>query len=388
MQEIFPQYFASGSSILIWLSIILGLPDRVRLPLNAYLRHAACLVRANAVVAGCSVLLFVGLLAPVHDIVRCTVNRVLYMSYIQSYSKDFDLQHLVEAFTLIPNRREAILLIENHLLWLGTENTYNLRRAAEQIVNDSELVQVVDRQLSKTLFLRCSCSDSSHNLRPRLWIATILPLAEENNSVKRKLQARDYIKDEIDDKSQAFLSILELELHALCSTNGVDRCGIAIDPKVAVSKLEVFFSKHSSQHTHFFQEGLDHLAQYEVSRCNVTAAIGNYRRILEVRKRWWKTSTSKARWGRSPRKLSLFHVFMEMSGNSSQGETKGLVRNLLDRCDGADFRERMEKEVYDKFPEFHNKSKWYEGSFAEQVDGVENFADTVSETYIKQCWNY
>ena len=388
MHEIFPQYIPSGSSIVIWLSLVLGLPDRIKFPLSTYFRRAVCWLRTYPLVAALLIPLFVGLLIPVHDIVRCTINRVLYTQHIQAYGQDSDLQQLIEAFTLIPNRKEAILLIENYFHRLATEDTYNLRKAAEQVIDDPGLKGAVDQQAPNTFFLSCSCEDASHNLHPRLWLATVLPLAEPHNSVTRKLQARKYIKDEVDAKSMMFLSILELELHELCVDGELNRCGIVIDENVVVGRLRVGLADHNLQHTHLYQEGLDHLAQYEVSKCNTSEAIKHYRRLLEVRERFLDANTLKMRWDRRPGKLSLFHVFREIGEKWSSGDTGKLARQLLERCGQNGFENTVKRELYDKFPDFHNRSGWYKGTFAERVDGGGNLADTVSEEYLSQCWNY
>ena len=292
-----------------------------------------------------SVLLSIILFVFVCRIVTCLFVSAQYQAHITQYSSSKDISELIHAFTLVPRRQEAMILVEQHLLSLSAEmDPRTLRNVAKKFVDDAEIQALFDKNAMDANY-HCLCANSRLWLDPTLWYAMVLPMAESHDESVRKKQARQLLADRPDIASRIFTGIINLDLLSSGSPSQ--------DLKDLIKKDDTL------DRSHLIQEALDHFAQYELTKnnCNIEGAVQMYATLLDKRNAVAVAYPNEGMWIRSPRKLSLFHIFRALKHEGRQGETIQKARTLLNRCAGLG--DAIKKRIYDAYPNYQNELPWF-----------------------------
>ena len=382
IQNINRQYAAIELTI-IWFVALLGFPNLVQLPIKlrpqSVLRRISCFFRKSPKLALSMlpiILLF--LYTPIHNIIGCISVKNEYNSHIMRYSEERTLPDLIKAFSLIPQRQEAMILIESHLLSLSTEtDTRQLRNEAKQFLDDKSVKESINVHTRK--YHNCLCEYSKSPLDPKLWYATVLPMAESHHETKRKQEARDLLDGRNDPKARLFSYILALEISRIDKETEIVAAEI-------VEKMEQIIDDDEILDSHLYQEAADHIAQYKISQCAVDEAIDWYYKLLEKRKVLAESDGSNKKWMRTPRKLSLFHIFRAMDSDHRKGETTSEARKLLEHCKNEDLENKLRKEIYEVFGSYQDEDKWYTRTLIRQKG--RNIRDIIKQDYLPNCWKY
>ena len=305
-------------------------------------------------------------------IVSCFSVKAQYQAHITQYSSSKDISELIHAFTLVPRRQEAMILVEQHLFSLSAGMApRTLRNVAKKFVDDAE-IQALFAQNTMDANDHCLCANSRLWLDPTLWYAMVLPMAESLDESERKKQARQLLAGRPDIASRIFTGIID---HDLLPLGGV------VDPYQDLKKL--IKEGDTLYRSHLVQEALDHLAQYELTRndCNIDGAVQMYAMLLDKRKAVADAFGKERIWIRSPRKLSLFHIFRALKYSGREGETIQEARKLLNRCTGL--QEAIKTRIYDVFPSYQDESVWSTNTLVGH-----NFSSESIETQLSSCWLY
>ena len=305
-------------------------------------------------------------------IVSCLSVKAQYQAHITQYSSSKDISELIHAFTLVPRRQETMILFEQHLLSLSAEmDPPTLRKAAEKFVDNAE-IQALFAKNAMDANSHCLCANSDLWLDPTLWYAMVLPMAESHHDTVRKEKARRLLENRPDVASRVFIGIIDLELSSLDrATNAFEKLHNLIKPGKMPDR------------SHLIQEALDHLAQYELTmnNCNLDRAVQRYATLLQKREAVARAFPKEGMWIRSPRKLSLFHIFRALKHEGRQGETIQEARTLLNHCDGL--RDAIQRGIYDVFPSYQSESSW----FTNTLVGPGVSSDAI-EARSSSCWSY
>lgn len=305
-------------------------------------------------------------------IVSCFSVKAQYQAHITQYSSSKDMSELIHAFALVPRRQEAMILFEQHLLSLSAEmDPRTLRNVAKKFVDDAE-IQALFSKNAMDVNYHCLCNNSRLWLDPTLWYAMVLPMAESHHESARKEKARQLLAGRTDIASRIFTGIIDLEILSLGGT---------MDPSQDLKNL--IKEDAALDRSYLIQEALDHLAQYELTKnnCNIEGAVQMYAKLLEKRIAVADVSSSEGMWIRSPRKLSLFHIFRALNYRGRQGETIQEARTLLNHCAGL--KDAIKTRIYDVFPSYQNESAW----FTKTLVGPGISSESI-EARSSSCWLY
>ena len=389
IQNIDRQHAEIGSTVIMFLTL-LGLPNLMRLPVKlrpqALLRRISCFFRRSPKLS-LSILSIILLFSYiyVHSIFECMSIKNKYTNYISRYidsGKDSgQISDLIQAFSLIPHRQEAMILIEDHLLSLSTETPRSpLRTVAAQFLDDKSVKKSITAPTETYHNCLCECSEPPFD--PELWYATVLPMAESHHDKKRKQEARELLGGRNDPKARLFSYILDLEIN---DTNK--------KTEEIIKKIADIINHDEIQDSHLLQEAADHIAYYKARQCAVDEAIEWYSLLLANRKSLASSRATDKKWMRTPRKLSLFHIFRALDSKGKSGETIDKARKLLERCNSGDpekdLKSRLRQLIYEDYKSFQDEDYWFIRTWVRRKgEGNGNDTQDMIKQELSKCWRY
>lgn len=369
-----------------------GLAEWSKIPLLPWLRRAFGWLRrlpprpARLALAGLFIL-FVLATAAFLDVTYCLVQRHRYTLHIESAIAQLATnpeaadRHVREAFTLIPERREAQILFEARA-YPQRPNPEAFHGFVRRFVTDTEVRKAA---LSERPWPRClrqsfdSDRPANAAARPAFWFALILPEAETDEDMELTNEAIDILR-RIPD-SEAKLQRLSLE------------CAIAPDhasagPRAALRSAINEVAGTEVANTFTYQFACDTLAQSELGECashpsgietcqNEVCML--FQRVLALRQSQMQRPREQ-RSTRPPVKLSLFTLFKVQAGRGTDTPTDRSAKKTLESdAFGNIFLER----VFKPWVVFQLEDPWNAGTVLDP-----HVTETVMPMLGDSTWRY